>query len=174
MCRPRLNWGKTDLETVPVPSSDDNWGNSIVHVWVCVYVYECVYMCVCTYCNTDICTSQRKSESEVTQLCLTLCNPMDCSLPGSSIHGIFQARILEWVAISFSRRSSQPRDWTQVSRIEGGHALPFALPGESHKPKEVLSKCLSLNLLGGIWATNPDAAFLCFIWKYLWRCKKKA
>ena len=40
-------------------------------------------------------------------VCLTLCHPMDCSLPGSSIHGIFQARILEWVAISFSRESSE-------------------------------------------------------------------
>ena len=49
----------------------------------------------------------------------TLFNPMDCSLPWSSIHGIFQARILEWVAISFSSRSSRPRDWTQVSRIVG-------------------------------------------------------
>ena len=48
---------------------------------------------------------------------LTLCDPMNCSLPGSSLHGIFQARILEWVAISFSRRSSRPRDWTQVSCI---------------------------------------------------------
>ena len=45
----------------------------------------------------------------VAQLCLNLCNPMDCSLPGSSVHGIFQARILEWVAISISRGSSQPR-----------------------------------------------------------------
>ena len=44
---------------------------------------------------------------------------MDCSLPGSSVHGIFQARILEWAAISFSRGSSQPRDQTQVSRIVG-------------------------------------------------------
>ena len=44
---------------------------------------------------------------------------MDCSLPGSSVHGIFQARILEWVAISFSRGSSQPRDRTQVSCIVG-------------------------------------------------------
>ena len=43
-----------------------------------------------------------KSESEVAQSCLTLSDPMDCSLPGSSIHGIFQARVLEWVAISFS------------------------------------------------------------------------
>ena len=58
-----------------------------------------------------------ESESEVTQSYLTLCSPMDCSLPGSSIHGIFQARILEWVAISFSRGSSRPRDWTLVSCI---------------------------------------------------------
>ena len=53
----------------------------------------------------------RESESEVAQSCLTLCDPMDCSLPGSSVHGIFfRVRILEWVAIFFSRRSSQPRD----------------------------------------------------------------
>ena len=45
-----------------------------------------------------------KSESEVPQSCLTLSDPMDCSLPGSSIHGIFQARVLEWVAIAFSKR----------------------------------------------------------------------
>ena len=45
----------------------------------------------------------------VAQLCLTLCGPMDCSLPGSSVHGILQARILEWVAIPFSRASSWPR-----------------------------------------------------------------
>ena len=43
-----------------------------------------------------------ESESEVAQLCPTLCDPMDCSLPGSSVHGIFQARVLEWVAIAFS------------------------------------------------------------------------
>ena len=48
---------------------------------------------------------------------LTLCNPMDYSPPGSSVHGILPARILEWVAISFSRGSSQPRDRTQVSCI---------------------------------------------------------
>ena len=61
----------------------------------------------------------KESESEVAQLCPTLCDPMDCSLPGSSIHGIFQARVLEWVAISFSRGSSQPRDRTWVSLIVG-------------------------------------------------------
>ena len=57
--------------------------------------------------------------SEVAQLCPTLCDPMDCSLPGSSTHGIFQARILECVVISFSRGFSQPRDWTRVSCIAG-------------------------------------------------------
>ena len=53
---------------------------------------------------------QPESESEVAQSCPTLCYPMDCSLPGSSVHGIFQATVLEWIAISFSRGSSQPRD----------------------------------------------------------------
>ena len=51
----------------------------------------------------------------VTQLCLTLCDTMDCSLPGSSIHGDFQARIQEWVAISFSKGSPRSRDQTLVS-----------------------------------------------------------
>ena len=53
----------------------------------------------------------------VTQLCLTLCNPMNCSPPGSSVHRIFQARILEWVAISYSRASFPPRDQTPVSFV---------------------------------------------------------
>ena len=51
------------------------------------------------------------------QLCLTLCDPMDCSLPGSSVHGIFQASTLEWITISSSRGSSQPRAQTHVSCI---------------------------------------------------------
>ena len=67
-----------------------------------------------------------KFESLVTQSCLTLCNPMDCRLPGSSVHGIFQARVLEWVAISFSRGSSWPRDRTQVSHIVGKHFTVWA------------------------------------------------
>ena len=56
----------------------------------------------------------------VTKLCPTLCDPMDCSPPGSSVHGICQARILEWVAFPFSRASSQPRDHTHVSISAGG------------------------------------------------------
>ena len=53
----------------------------------------------------------------VTQLCLTLCDPKDYSLPGSSVHGILQTRILEWTAIPFSRGHSQLRNWTRVSCI---------------------------------------------------------
>ena len=67
---------------------------------VCVCVCVCVLVCVC---------------AKLLQLCLTLCNPMDCSLLGSSVHGILQARILEQAAISFSRVSSWPRDRTHIS-----------------------------------------------------------
>ena len=70
----------------------------------------------------------------VAQLCLTLCDPMDCSLPGSSVHGILQARILEWVAIPFSKGRSQRMDRTQVSCIADGFfttgAAREARPGE--------------------------------------------
>ena len=74
----------------------------------------------------------------VTNSCPTLCDPMDC-LPGLSVHGIFQARILEWVAISFSRGSSWPRDRTQVSSIGSRffivfctlHTLPLPCPSLS-------------------------------------------
>ena len=59
----------------------------------------------------------KESESEVTQSCQTLCDPMDCSLPGSSVPGIFQAILPECIAISFSSGSSWPRDETQVSHI---------------------------------------------------------
>ena len=56
-----------------------------------------------------------KMKVKVSKSCPTSCIPMDCSLPGSSVYRIFQARMLEWVAISFSRGSSRPRDWTLVS-----------------------------------------------------------
>ena len=74
------------------------------------------------------------SWSEVAQSCSTLCNPMDGSLPGSAVHGIFQARILEWAAISFSRGSSQPRDRTRVSCI-ADRPLPSEPLGKPDKAK---------------------------------------
>ena len=67
-----------------------------------------------------------ESESDVAQSCPALCNSMDYSLPGSSVHGVFQAIVLEWIAISFSRGSSQPRDRTRVSCIVDRHFTVWA------------------------------------------------
>ena len=78
----------------------------------------------------------------VAQSCLTLCDPMDHCPWGSSVHGIFQARILDWVAFSFSRVSPQPRDWTQVSRIA--------------------------DRLFSLLATRENSRFYLFLTKYLW------
>ena len=68
--------------------------------------------------NLVICDNMDRSRKWKTlgaKLCLTLCDPMNCSPPGFSVRGILQARILEWVAMSSSRGSSQARDWTQIS-----------------------------------------------------------
>ena len=92
--------------------------------------------------------------SEVAQSCPTLCDPVDCSPPGSSVHGILQARILEWVAISFSRGSSRPRDRTQVSGI-AGRSLTSEPPG---KPKiqlgwgQILSVLSRKHSLYSLWS----------------------
>ena len=67
-----------------------------------------------------------KSENEVAQSCPMLSDPMDCSLPGSSVHGILEARILEWEAILFSKESSLPRDQTQPPALQADF-----LPSES-------------------------------------------
>ena len=67
-----------------------------------------------------------KSESEVSLSCLTLFDPMDCSLPGASIHGIFQARVLEWVAIAFSEGYLQ--NLTNYTLLHGMNALHLRTP----------------------------------------------
>ena len=69
---------------------------------VCCLLWFLLFLCCC---------------AKSFQLCLTLCNSMDCSPPGSSAHGILQARILEWVVISFSRGSSQPRNLIGFSYV---------------------------------------------------------
>ena len=81
----------------------------------------------------------------LTQSHAILCDPMDCSLPSSSVCGIFQARILEWVAISSSRRSSQPRDWTHVSCILAGRFFTTEPPGK------YLCDLSSVQLLSRVW-----------------------
>ena len=79
----------------------------------------------------------------VSQSCLTLWDPMDCNPPGSSVHGILQARILEWVAISFSWRSSPPRielESLTTPALAAGF-LPLEATGKSHMPTYDAGKC---------------------------------
>ena len=79
-----------------------------------------------------------ESKSEVAQSCQTLCDPVDCSPPFFSVHEIFQARILEWVAISFSRGSNWPKDQTQVSCIAGRLFTIWATRESLRAPKSEL------------------------------------
>ena len=81
-----------DSGSVRLPSHGAEWGRSVLHPKLLAPV-----------------------KMLLAQSCLTLCDPMHCSLPGSSVHGILQARILEWVALPSSGGSSQPRDQTHVS-----------------------------------------------------------
>ena len=75
-----------------------------------------------------------KSESEVTQSCPTLCDPMDCSLPGSSIHGIFQARVLEWGAIAFSLRVARSSKWKYKTPFTKNKCM-YSIHGETKQTK---------------------------------------
>ena len=114
----------------------------------------------------------------VAKLCLTLCDPMDCILPGSSVHGIPQARILEWVAIPFSRGSSQPRDWTQVSCFAGRFftVWPTKWPcvgnmkidQRKHCPKWIMKNPYGYtDLFFSLrWSPDPNADIL--TWKEAW------
>ena len=110
------------------------------------------------------------------KLCLTLCNPMDYSLPGSSVHGIFQTRILEWVTIPNSRGSSQLKDWTHVSCV-------------SCNDRQILFHCTTWEALlnpkfidtvhqqSTVWAedlalllclTPPSTPLQKWLWHHLW------
>ena len=135
----KLEIGSTFLETVVQAKEnmslgslwpDSNPLHTITSTFENIYCRNSWKLILLNEENTIKC----ESESEVAQSCLTLCDPMDCSLPGSSIHGIFQTRILKWVAISFSRESSQLRDKTQVSCIAGRLLTIWAI-------REVAIKC---------------------------------
>ena len=82
----------------------------------------------------------------VAQSCLTLCDSIDCSSPGFSVHGILQARILEWVAILFSRGSSQPREWTLFSCIAGRFFTVWATREDLYDKRD-FAKVIEVRLL---------------------------
>ena len=107
--------------------------------------------------------------TEVTQSCPTLCDPMDCSLSGSSVHGIFQARVLEWIAISFSRGSSWPMNQTQISRTAGRCFTIWATreaPLTNHSFTQLslvtlpLNSCLEASTLNPFHIPDPVEHFL--------------
>ena len=106
----------------------------------------------------------RTRESEVAQSCLTLCDPMDWGPPGSSLHGILQTRILECVAISFSRGSSWPRDHTLVSHNAGRR---FNLWATREAQQNTWFRTLEWNDLGSPYSLTtttlpPPASYLLF------------
>ena len=87
-------------------------GQQVSTIASVLFRFSLYSQCVCV----SVCVCVRES---IAQLCLTLCNPMDYSLPGSSVHGILQARILEWVAMHCSRESAWLRDWTKSPALAG-------------------------------------------------------
>ena len=92
----------TYLQIWSMRNNGKTYGGDTGNVFISIEVYRCVCVCVCVYKHAHV--------RYITQSRPTLCNPINCSLPGSSVHGDLQASILEWVAMLFSRGSSQPRD----------------------------------------------------------------
>ena len=132
-------WFLQDIHTT-ITAGNKNWhGFQLTFVrfgsclWVPAYSWSpppythLLFLPACLWTlNFSMRHEDKESQSRVAQSCPTLWDPMDCSLPGSSVHTIFQARILEWLAISFSRVSSWPTDWTQVFHIVGRHFTIWA------------------------------------------------
>ena len=113
--------------------------------------------------------------SEVAQSCPTLCNPMGCSPPGSSVHWIFQARVLEWVAISFSRGSSWLRDWTRVSCIVSRRFTVWATraktweqPTCSLTDEWMKNMCLIYHTM---WSQSEREKWIPYDIPYMWNLK---
>ena len=108
------------LKRQPISFSAHSYCQKVFHTWFFRQLWSWKKFNLLTWGKSKLpFPLEERKESEVAQLCPTLCNLMDCSLPRSSVHGIFQARVLEWVAVSFSRGSSRSRHWTQVSHIAG-------------------------------------------------------
>ena len=102
--RQNQSWGDCKISREPSSLIEWGWGWRQIEPIPVVLIFECTHEPWGVSVNVL-----------VTELCLTLCSPMDCSPPGSSVHGILQAELLECVAIPFSRGSSWLRDWTWVS-----------------------------------------------------------
>ena len=107
-----VRWSEIDCEYVLI----FRWLRSNKLFWV-IHNFELLFTQIVGFRHWERECGFLKVKVLIAQSCPTLCDPMDCSSPGSSVHGILQARILEWVAISFSRGTSGPKDQTWVSWI---------------------------------------------------------
>ena len=127
MCRPPRPSGALDLSIPSIPSSNNvngcaggagDGGELVILPRQLLSLQPVVYVLLFSYlCPNFMFEYRMKVKVLIAESCLILCNLIDYSPPGSSVHGIFQARILEWVVIPFSRGSSWPRDGTWVSCI---------------------------------------------------------
>ena len=111
-------------------------------VCVCIFFLIFLYILFITGYSSMFEISLNQEVSEVAQSCLTLCDPMDCSLPGSSVHEIFHSRVLEWVAISFSRGPSWPRVEPR-SPVLQADVLPSEPPERRRRNQERRRKWVS-------------------------------
>ena len=113
---PGIELGSPALQADSLPSeSPEKMLRAMFNTTLYIYIYACVSICLYL---TNLCSTLEakvKVKVQISQSCPTLCDPV-----GYTVHGILQARILEWVAFPFSRGSSQPRDQIQVSHITGG------------------------------------------------------
>ena len=115
------------LEDLPDPG--------ILHVSVMSPALAGRFFTTITTWEALLMTTEGKGKVLVAHSCPTICNTMDCSPPGSSVHGMLQARILEWVAISYSRGSCQPRDWVRFSCMQAD-----SLPSEPPQKQSLMHK----------------------------------
>ena len=101
-----------------------------------------------------------KREKEFTQSCLTLSDPMDCHLPGSSVHGIFQARVLEWGAIAFSREGAKTSlYWVWIQTVPAGSVKTLASVHEAGDMEDVPTTSLPDNQAKEAGKLNPHAVY---------------
>ena len=122
-----------------VPLSGPNSVSSAQSRTATFWVFSTTFLSLSCHNNWQISSREKWKTMLVAQPCPTLCDPINCSPPGSSVHGILQVRILECVAMPSSRGSSQPRAWTQVSRTAGGFFTVWAAGSECEAHLCVLS-----------------------------------
>ena len=167
----RVPWHKAEWQT---PAAHKEWDLELIlslfqrwrHSKKANRVFRTQLLCPLTCltlmrlgCNTGLSKVALRWKSESSwkwKSCLILCDPMDCSSPGSFVHGILQARILEWVATPFSRGSSRPRDPTLVSCTAGRFFTIWttSLPRFPH-----YSRCWTTAIVGGSLFHNENPSF---------------